>query len=174
MNRRASRVHIIKPGKPARILPEKESLDDRKAKIEHKDESYLELTELVTNSVILFKARAVFPFSFFPNEIIIDKDKVSIVTQSFFASDRHQSLLIKNIADCYVDTSIFFGSVNISDKYYEDNIISINYLKKRDAVAARNIIQGLALCQEKEVDISEIKPADLLPYLIEIGKATEY
>jgi len=158
------------------ILPKRDELSDRKkrdSQLQTKDESYLKLTELVSNSQILFKATTVFPFILFPDEIIVDKDKVSIVSQTFFAADRRESVLIKNIADCFVDTSLFFGALKITDKYYEDKVMTVNYLKKGEAIRAKDIIQGLVLCHEKGVDISEIKPSELMPYLLEIGKATE-
>ena len=147
--------------------------NDKDSRLPTKDESLLKLTELLINSEILFKATTVFPFILFPDEIIIDKDKVSIVSQTFFAADRRESVLIKNIADCFVDTSLFFGALKITDKYYEDKVMTVNYIKKSQAIKPKDIIQGLVLCHEKGVDISEIKPADLMPYLIEIGKATE-
>ncbi len=166
--------HFLAQDKSTQILPNNNSLRKKKqTKVDTKDESYVKLNELLVNSKILFKARTVFPFTFFPDEIIIDKDKISIISKSFFSSDRHQSVLVKNIADCFVDTSIIFGTLNIRDKYFEDNEIAIDYLKKKDAIYARDIICGLIICHEKEVDISEIKKADLLLYLIEIGKATE-
>lgn len=143
-----------------------------KIKLSEKDEKYLNLTGLIENSRILYKTKTVFPFVFFPDELIIDKDKISVITNIFFGSSRIQSVLIRNLSDCYVDTSVFFATLNMTDKYYSDNPLSIKYLKKKDAIKARDIIQGLIICNEKRVDLSEIKASDLLPYLEEIGRAT--
>lgn len=135
------------------------------------DEQFYKLAELVESSRILFHAKTVFPFDFFPDDLIIDRDKIAIITQYFFASTRQQSILVRNISEAYVDISILFATLHITDKYFTRNSVHVEYLKKKDAIKARDIIQGLVICYEREVDISNMKRGELLPYLEEIGKA---
>ena len=127
---------------------------------------------LVENSErILFKTRAVFPFSLFPDELTIDQIKVNIIFKEFFASERIQCIYIKNITDVFVDTGPFLATLRIIDQGYTDNTVDIGFLGKSAAMQARRIIQGLIVAHRQEVDISSIHDDDLVIKLEKLGNA---
>ncbi len=123
------------------------------------------------NSKVLFQIRSVFPFTIFPDDLVIDREKVSIVTREFFGSGRVHSFLIENISDLYVDTTMWLATIRFHDKYYAQNAVEIRYLKKSDAVRARRIIQGLIVAREQKVNLNALDEDELLPRLEEIGSA---
>lgn len=109
---------------------------------------------------LLIKIKAVFPFDFFPNEISVDVNKVNIVN-NYFLSQRVHSILIKDISDIYLDSSILFASLNIIDWGFNNNkSITINYLKKDEASQTLNIIQGLMVSSRQNIDLSKIDVPD--------------
>ncbi|HVT01597.1 MAG TPA: hypothetical protein VHE53_05235 [Patescibacteria group bacterium] len=119
----------------------------------------------------IFKTKTVFPFTLFPDEVIVDREKISIVTKVFFSSERIQSVMFNNISDLYVDTNLFFGALKIIDKYFVQNVVTVRYLPKEDAVKIRKIIQGFIVVQKEEIDVSRVPDKELLPYIEEIGSA---
>lgn len=112
---------------------------------------------------------AVFPFDFFPNEIIVDLTKISIVENSFLTRRIH-SIFLKDIADVFVDGGILFASLNIVDLGFTENVLMINYLDKADAHQARRIIQSLVISAKQDIDLSKIDLSHLQSRLEELGE----
>lgn len=144
--------------------------DAIKEDIKEGDKFKQKLDQLViTSQQTLLNIKAVWPFDFFPNEVCIDVNKVSIIQRGFLAERRH-SVFIKDISDVFIDTSIFFSSLNIVDIGFTENLIQINYLKKDDAKLARRIIQGLIVATKKDIELSKMNKEDLLKQVEELGK----
>jgi hypothetical protein len=122
------------------------------------------------SDVVLFKAQSVFPFDFFPDHIIIDAKKVSIVIRQFFWSERVHSVMIETISDVFVDTSPFFSALKIVDKNFQQNVIEIRFLHKKEAARARRIIQGLMVAVSETLDVTHMNPEELIPRLEQLGK----
>src|SRR5258708_7965897 len=62
---------------------------------------------------VLLKIKSVFPFEFFPDSIVIDESKVSIIHRIFFWTAAIQSIPIQHVQDVEVDTSILFATLKI-------------------------------------------------------------
>lgn len=136
-------------------------------------ETLVKIQNLTDNSNVLYKASAVFPFDFFPDNISIDKNKVNIVYKEFFASEDVHSILIKNIKDIEVETSPFFATIKIVPDGFPASLIRIKYLKKKEAMKARRIIQGLMTCQKEDVDLTKIKSDSLVEKIEDLGQTRE-
>lgn len=80
---------------------------------------------------ILLKVSTVWPFTFFKNDIIIDPYKVNIIFREFFWSEQIHSILVKDILDVVVETSVFFATIRIVDQGYTENSVNITYIKKK-------------------------------------------
>lgn len=119
---------------------------------------------------ILLHIKAVWPFDFFPDEIMVDINKVDVVKKYFFWSERRHSVFVKDISDVFVETSILFASLNIIDSGFAENIIQISFLKKDEAIRARKIIQGIVVAAKQGVDLSKLELQDLLVKIEELGK----
>lgn len=105
---------------------------------------------------VIFRTKGVFPFDFFPNQVIIDPNKVTIIRKSFFLTEKLHSIPIKNVTDVYVQTAPFFASLHVMDNSVANNVIIVKYLWKKEAEGARRVIQGLMDASKHEVDIHEI------------------
>jgi hypothetical protein len=108
------------------------------------------------SSNVLFKTKAVFPFDFFPDQVIIDPNKVNLIRKSFFLTEKLHSIPIKNITDVYVQTAPIFASLHIMDNSVANNVIIVKYLWKKDAERVRRVIQGLMDAAKHEVDIHKL------------------
>jgi hypothetical protein len=124
------------------------------------------------SDTVLFKAKTIFPFDFFPNDLIIDITKVTVITRNFFFSGQTQSINIKDILDIVVETGPFFATIRVIDMgYLPTNKIHIKYLKKKDAMQARAIIEGLLAANKAGVDITKIPRRELISRLPDLARA---
>lgn len=119
---------------------------------------------------VLLKVNTFWPFTFFVHKIIIDPYKVNIIFKEFFWSEQIHSVMIKDILDVVVETSIFFATVRIVDQGYIENTIDIAYLKKADALKVRKVIQGLIIAHRQAVDLSVLSSSDIRSKAEEMGK----
>jgi hypothetical protein len=118
----------------------------------------------------LYKCKAVFPFDLFPDELSIEPNQVNIRKNFFFFTSRESSIPLKNIADAIVRTTPFFASLQIVDQNFVENSTEVQFLWKRDAEKARQIIQGLIILSKEGVDVSKLDSKTLRSKLEAIGK----
>ncbi len=129
------------------------------------------LDDLVKGNRVLYKISSVFPFDFFPDKIIIDPIKINVVFKEFFSSERVHGIYIRNISDVYVDTGPIFATLKIIDQGIVENTVIVNYLKKNEALKAREIIQGLIVANRHGIDVSAIDDTNLVSKLVSLGEA---
>lgn len=138
-------------------------------KIDHKQQNTERLEDLIDKTQPLLRIRTSIPLDPFPNEIVIDANKVSIIYRYFFASENIHSVFIKDISDVLVETSLIFSTLKIVDVGFTENSIDINYLKTKDALKARRIIQGLVVAQKNGIDLSKCEQSEIADKVEELG-----
>lgn len=126
------------------------------------------LENLAVATVPLFKTRTVFPFHLFPDEIVIDPLKISIIHHIFFETKQIYSIEIKNIIDVSVESGPFFATLTVSILNFPP--VSVSYMKKEDAVTIQRIIQGLLIAQKQGVNVSEIHTQNIVSLIQRVGK----
>lgn len=119
---------------------------------------------------MLLRISAIFPFDIFPDEIIIDECKVSVVFREFFFSDDIHSINIEMIRDVEVETGPFFAKLQILPDGYPSKPLIVKYLRRKDAYQARSVIQGLMLAKRNSIDLRKVNDNDLLSKLEILGK----
>lgn len=125
---------------------------------------------------VLMKIKAVFPFDFFPNTITIDANKITIVDKTFFASESVISILLEEITDVTVESNFFLGRIIITYSHHplKPETYAIPSLRKKEALRAKDIIQGLLVLRISEgIDLSKLKPDEITKQLENIGKTHE-
>ncbi len=138
-------------------------------------ENAQKLKDTVNHSTtVLFKLKTAFWFDLFPDEVIIDLNKVDIIYNEFFGSHNIHSILVKDISDVEVQTSPFFSTLKIVDKGYKDTTVDVRYLKTAEAVKARRIIQGLMVIRDREIDLDQFKEQNILQIIEQLGKARRW
>jgi hypothetical protein len=119
---------------------------------------------------ILFKATTVFPFNFFPDTIIIDKTKITIIERLFFYHQDIRSYAIEDILNVEVGTSIFFSTLTCLTRYDNRKVFALRYLRKKDASFAKKLIQGLIIAKREGVHIEELSKEEIMTHGEVIGK----
>jgi hypothetical protein len=131
------------------------------------------IQELLQESkTVLLRIRTVFPFDFFPDEIIIDENKLSVISKSFFMTYHIHSILIADITDVSVDTGLLFASLTIIDSsnYRFPIIVTVPLLKKADAFAARKLLQGLISAQRRNISLGDMSAMDVKEEISQVGR----
>lgn len=154
-----------------KMMGHQEAIKDN---IKESDKNRNNFDQLVERSkIILYKCSSVFPFTIFPDEITIHLNQVNIIQRQFFYTGRRHSVVIEDIEDVFVDTSLFFATLKIVDKGYVENIIEVPYLWVDDARKMRRIIQGLMIASKSNIDITKLDSKNLLEDIESLGKIKE-
>lgn len=140
-------------------------------------EAQKKVSEIASRSDnVLMKIKAVFPFDLFPNTVIIDANKVTVIDSIFFASETVTSILLEEITDVVVESNFFLAKLNITYSHHplKPEYYAVPALKKREALRAKEIIQGLLVLRISEgIDLSKLQPDDIVKELTRIGKSHE-
>lgn len=116
---------------------------------------------------VVFRARAVFPFDLFPDELVIDEIKINIVAKNFFATEDVNHVLIKDVKNIEMHAVPFFAQLIIEDQ--SGNIYKIGFLTKNIAYKAKRLILGLLIMAQRQVDTSKIEIPELIARAEELG-----
>ncbi|HEX7018121.1 MAG TPA: hypothetical protein VF209_04410 [Patescibacteria group bacterium] len=122
-------------------------------------------------NTILWRASTVFPFTLFPDEVVVSLSSVDIVYRPFFFSKQVFPILIKDLVTVTVSTNLLFGSLSLEVRFQEQNPPDVNYLWKDDALRLRRIITGLLTAYKEGVDLSKYSPHEILEEVDIIGSS---
>jgi hypothetical protein len=123
------------------------------------------------SSRIILDIKSVFPFNFFPDEIIVDDSKVNIHIRYFFYSKEVRSVEFKDIFNIILQQGLFFAKLEIVDRLFTVQPLIITYLWKKDAIKARRIIQGMIIAKKQNIETQSLPIADLVRKLEKIGQS---
>lgn len=127
------------------------------------------IKDMVSNSNrIILSISSVFPLDFFPNNIIVEEKRLTIVSRQFFSTQTH-SVDIKNITNIFIDTGILFAQLTIVSDTFTQNQIVIKNLWKKEAIFMRRIIEGLRMFVEKDIDTTSFGVDELINKLKELN-----
>ena len=130
-----------------------------------------DLDKLVNDSKrVILDIKAVFPFNFFPDEVVADESKVSIHSNSFFSTKEVRSIEYKEIFNVTIRQGVLFAALEIADRFFSNEPIVVPYLWKKDAIAARRIIQGMMIVKSENIDTHTLPIPDLIRRLERIGQ----
>lgn len=132
----------------------------------------------------LFTANTVFPFILFPDTVILDREKLTIIHRPFFMMAKITAVRIKDILNAEVDIGPFFGSLRVVTRYYSDTSqfagadstesnrkpASINFLWRHDATKLHSMLQGYIIATQKEIDCADIPKEELIMLLRDLGQ----
>jgi hypothetical protein len=118
---------------------------------------------------VLFRCSAVFPFDFFPDELSIEETRINIIEREFWATAEIKAVGISEITEVAVSTTILFATLRIGSRTFIDNLVEIRFLRKKDAMKARRIIEGLRILSGQDVDLSALELSELVSKVEEIG-----
>jgi hypothetical protein len=144
--------------------------DEQNSKKEHQ-KTIEEIKKLTKRSnEVLCSARSVFPFSLFPDDVVLDRTKLTITKRDFFMSSQVMSIRIEDILNVTTDVGPFLGSINVAIRIMNsDDHVSVNNLRRRDAIHLKHIIQGYVIAQHNKIDVAHLNRNELVETLTDLG-----
>jgi hypothetical protein len=120
---------------------------------------------------VLASARTVFPVTLFPDSIIVDRTKVSIIKRDFFFTSNVISFQIEDILNVSCAVGPLFGSLTIASRVMSTiDHFNINYLWRNDALFIKNLIQGHIIAKNNKLETEHLSIKETIDALWELGK----
>lgn len=105
---------------------------------------------------IIYEVSAVFPFDLFPDKIIIDKHKITIVRRALFFK-RLFPIPLRDLQTVRLNRSLIFAALEFEIRGYNTNPQPVSFLWPAHALKAEKYILGLVHAVKSEVDLTQIK-----------------
>jgi hypothetical protein len=147
----------------------KKAADSVLSRVNTESEKLIDITEGVHDNLIT--ADTVFPFVLFRDTVSIDRQKLTIIHRSFFRTSSTISVQIDDVQITKVDVGLFFGAVHLASKYFVDNVQSINFLKRDDAIRIQRLLQGYMIAHHRKIDCGSIDNDQLVVLLNQLGQS---
>lgn len=135
------------------------------------ESSTMSLFKLSTSAADnLLAIKTVFPFVLFADTLKIDKQKLTVVHNSFLKSSQTSSIRLKDLGNVEMILGPLFGTIILTSQHFLNNIQTINFLKRKDAIYAQHLLQGFMVAHDAGIDTNSIEGSTLLTLLNKIGK----
>lgn len=119
---------------------------------------------------VIARASTVFPMTLFPDSIVVDRTKITIIKRDFFFTSRVISIQIEDILNVEAGVGPFFGSITIASRVMSTiDHFQINYFWRDDAITLKHIIQGYVIAKHNNIDTSGLSRKELVDTLIGLG-----
>jgi hypothetical protein len=131
---------------------------------------------LERKDVEMLRTETVFPFSFFPDTLLIDTTKITISKKQLFATENITTIPLKDLSDVNVQTYLFLSTLVIkympqasSPGMNQPVSIQIPNLKREYAIKAKNLLKGALVAKAEEIDIAKLQPLEVKQVLQKLG-----
>lgn len=121
---------------------------------------------------VIYDIASVFPFQLFPDKLIIDKNKVSIIRKSLFFK-RIFPILYEDIRTVKINRSILFCAIEFEIRGYEQNPGAVTHLWPKEASKAEKYILGMTKANRAEVDMTKLPVNKIRGVIKKIGETQE-
>lgn len=130
-----------------------------------------QLEEVVRrSSEVLARANTVFPLTIFPDTVVVDRAKVTIIRRDFFWSSDTISFRIEDVLNVSATVGPFFGSLTIASRVMSTtDHFQVRHLWRTDAIRLKHLIQGYVIAQHNGIDIGQLTRAELVATLTNLG-----
>ena len=134
-----------------------------------------ELRKMVKeSSEVLARARTVFPMTLFPDSVIVDRSKVTIIKRDFFWTARVISIQIEDILNVESGVGPFFGSLTVASRVMSTvDHFNINYFWRDEAIFLKHLIQGYVIAKHNRIDTSQLSKEEVVETLTGLGEDTD-
>ncbi len=110
---------------------------------------------------LIISISSLFPWDLFPNTIDVEESRVTFKFRQFLSSQSH-SVDIKDISNVFIESSIFFATLQVVSRTYTQNEIKIGNLHKAKAKKVQRIIEGLRTFTENKINTSNYEIDELI------------
>ncbi len=140
----------------------KEQIDEIKKNEEKLDELIQQSKEYI------YQAKAVFPFDLFPDQVIIDANKVTIIRNGFLSSNEFP-IPAGKITNIEVFYGLLFASIRIEVLGYSQPPPDVAKFTHTDTRLIKRYVTGLIRVYDEKIDLSGMEVSALREKLQEIG-----
>lgn len=128
-----------------------------------------ELKQVIAHShEVIASAKTVFPFVF-PDEIILDRAKITIVKRTFIRTSDIISIRIEDVLNISASVGPIFGSVTIASRVMNSiDHYDVSRFWRDDALKIKQIIQGYLIARQNGVHTDHLSCEELAKTLLEI------
>jgi hypothetical protein len=131
-------------------------------------EDLVEITE--QSQDVLYEADTVWPFTMFPDTIKLDREKLTMANRFFWRVATITSVPVGEIMSAEAYVGPFFGSLDLTFRFFTNNERKIKFLWRKDAVELQRLIHGYIIAHRREIDVSAVNKEDLIKLLTELGQ----
>ncbi len=130
---------------------------------------------LTRSNEVLAKATTFFPLTIFPDTIILDRTKLTVIRRTFFFSEDVMSIRIEDILNVSAATGPFFGSITIATRVLSsDDHFTIKNFLRRDVMHLKHMIQGYVIARHNNIACDHLTHDELVHTLRELGHDSGY
>jgi len=131
----------------------------------------VELKKVVKKShQLLANVRTVFPVTLFPDSVIVDRTKVSIIKRDFFWTSNTISFQIEDILNISCSVGPLFGSLTIASRVMSTvDHFQVNYLWRSEAIFLKHLIQGYIIAKNNKLETDQLSIREMIDTLCELG-----
>jgi hypothetical protein len=133
------------------------------------EESRAKLEQAIQGSnQVLASATTV--LALFPDKMIVDRAKVTIIKRQFFRMAEVMSIRIEDILNATSTVGPFLGTVSIVSRVLNDEQTArIGKFWRADAKRLKRVIQGYVIALERGIDCSQLGTQELSEMLEKLG-----
>ncbi len=143
-------------------LQEEGKNEQTKNEATKKEEDKQTISDLVKKSNrLIISIPSLFPWDLFPNTILVEESRVTFIFRQFLASQTH-SVDIKDISNVFIQSSLFFATLQIVSRTFIQNDITIGHLDAKKANRVQMVIEGLRTFSENNIDTSNYEVNELI------------
>lgn len=92
---------------------------------------------------LIQKIKAVFPFQLFPDELLVFKHKLTLITRLGPGMGLERDMLLRDVAMIEADCGPIFGQLVVTPKLRTEEPMIITRLFRKEAIKAREIIEEI-------------------------------
>lgn len=135
-----------------------------------------DLKEVVKKSnEILASVRTVFPVTLFPDSVLVDRTKVSIIKRDFFWTSNTIGFQIEDILNVSCAIGPLFGSLTLASRVMSTvDHFRVDYLWRADAIFLKNLIQGHIIAKQNKLETAGLTRNELIDTLCELGMDADH
>jgi hypothetical protein len=97
---------------------------------------------------IILIIKSIFPFELFPDELIIRKERVTLINRTLPRVTMVRDMHMHDIAQAEADCGPVFGHLHVYPKLRTEEPLLIERVKRKDVLKAREIIESFIVRKE--------------------------
>jgi len=143
----------------------------RKRSVNDKENENIRNIIRKSHEVLASAQTIILPSNIFPDSVLLDRSKLTIIKRNFFWSAETISIRIEDILNVSSNIGPFFGSITVSSRVMNStDHYEIDCFLRKDARYLKEIIQGYMIALHSKVNINHLSREELITTLLSLGQ----